>query len=253
MVIARTLRMTVAQAEVALLAEEFWSRVGESYGFPRDIERAAMMAFPIVIVKMARLTSQTITHWLRARGAPSAVPLCDSEMAGCLVAHRGRGVIFVAGTDTPREQRATVAHEVAHFIRHYLAVRHRALRAIGPSIVGVLDGDRPATFSERAQSVLQNAPIGVHVHVLPRDDRSDIIARFEEEADELALQLVAPYEVVVEYLRSSSVVDGAHERRNALSTYFGVPAAWFVAYVPDQHKRANDPLGTILTQLRTTR
>src|SRR5687768_2634583 len=97
-------RAMVVQAEVALLADRFWARVGELYAFPRDIERAAMIALPIVIVKLPRLTSQTLAEWLRARGAIVVVPICETNMAGCLVAHRGRAVIFVAGTDAVNEQ-----------------------------------------------------------------------------------------------------------------------------------------------------
>src|SRR5690349_20543374 len=169
-------------ADVLFSARSFWLRVGQDYAFPRDIERAAMTALPVVIVKIPRLTSQGITAWFKSRAVEIAVPSCDSGMFGCLVAHRGKGVVFVDGTETVEEQRATVAHEIAHFLHHYLAVRDRAVGLLGPAITEVLDGDRPATFAERARSVLHDVQIGVHVHFMPRDEGSALIGRIEREA-----------------------------------------------------------------------
>lgn len=242
------------RAEVLLLADQFWRRLSEAYPFPRDIERAAMLAFPVAVVKLPRLTVERIASWLRARGAVVSVPLCDGEMVGCVVAHRGRAVIFVAGTDTADEQRATVAHELAHFIRHYLVLRERAVRALGAAVIEVLDGDREPTYAERARGLLRAVPVGVHVHVLPRSDRQSVIVRVEREADELALELLAPRETAREYLRSLGATDlSPRERRRALGKHFGLPSDWFAPYAPDQSSRAADRLGTLLTQLRRGR
>jgi hypothetical protein len=239
------------RAEVLLLAEQFWHRLGGPYPIPRDIERAAMLAYPVAVVKLPRLTVEVITSWLRARGAPVTVPLCDGEMSGCVVAHRGCAVIFVAGTDPTDEQRATIAHELAHFIRHYLGLRERAVRALGHRILEVLDGDRLPTFAERARSVLRDVPVGVHVHMLARDDRRGVIARVEREADELALELVAPHDVAADYLGGANASGGsARERRRALARYFGLPSQWFAPYAPDQPRQPSDRIGALLTQLR---
>ena len=239
------------RAEVLLLADQFWGRLREAFPFPRDIERAAMLALPVVVVKLPRLTVEGIALWLRARGAVVTVPLCEGEMAGCVVAHRGRAVIFVAGTDPADEQRATVAHELAHFIRHYLVPRERALGALGPTIIEVLDGDRQPTYAERARGVLRDAPVGVHVHVLPRGDRQGVIAQVESEADELTLELLAPRETVAAYLQSIGASKlSPRERRRALGKQFGLPPHWFAPYAPDQPSRTTDRLGTLLTQLR---
>lgn len=239
------------RAEVLLLAEEFWQRLQEAFPFPRDIERAAMLAFPVVVVKLPRLTVRRIAAWLRARDAVVTVPLCEGEMAGCVVAHRGRAVIFVAGTDPADEQRATVAHELAHFIRHYLVRRERAVWALGVAITEVLDGDRAPTYAERARGILRDVPVGVHVHVLPRDDRQGIIAEIEREADELALELMAPRETAASYLHNIGASDlSPRERRRALGKQFGLPPHWFAPYAPDQPSRPTDRLSTLLTQLR---
>lgn len=239
------------RAEVLLLAQQFWARAGGPFPFPRDIDRAAMLTYPVVVVKLPRLTVGCIASWLLARGAVVTVPLCEGEMAGCVVAHRGCAVVFVVGTDPIDEQRATAAHEIAHFIRHYLVLRERAVRALGTDILGVLDGDRAPTFAERARGVLRDVPVGVHVHVLPRDDRSSVIAQVEYEADELALELMAPRDAAGEYLHAIGASDlSPQERRHALGRHFGLPPYWFAPYAPDQLSRPVDRLDNLLTQLR---
>jgi hypothetical protein len=239
------------RAEVLLLADHFWGRLREAFPFPRDIERAAMLAFPVAVVKLPRLTAQCIATWLQEHDAVVTVPLCAGEMSGCVVAHRGRAIIFVAGTDAPDEQRATIAHEVAHFIRHYLVLRERAVRALGAGIIDVLDGDREATYAERARGVLRDVPVGVHVHILPRGDRQAVIAQVEREADELALELLAPRKTAEEHLHGIGATKlSPRERRRALGKHFGLPPDWFVLYAPEQPSRTKDRLGALLTQLR---
>lgn len=242
----------MTRAEVLLLARGFWLRVGEDYEFPRNIERAAMTALPVVIVKIPRLMSDSITTWFRSRSVDVAVPTSESGMLGCLVAHRGKGVVFVDGTDSIEEQRATVAHEIAHFLRHYLAFRDRALRALGPSVVDVLDGDRAPTFAEKAVSLLHDAPIGMHVHFMPRDHGSDLIAQVEREADALALELVAPRQAAREVL-GALTTQTPRQQRQALACHFGLPEQWLRAYAPDAHRARPDPLGAIIEKLRVTR
>lgn len=238
------------RTEVVLLTEQFWARAGEVFPFPRDIERAAMLAYQVVVVKLPHLTADRIASWLRTRGAVVPMPLCEGEMAGCIIAYRGRAVIFVAGTDTSDEQRATAAHEVAHFIRHYLLPRERAVRALGSAIIEVLDGDRIPTYGERARGVLRDVPIGVHVHVIPRDDRDDIARRVEREADELALELMAPRRTAGEYLNNIFGSDlSPEERRHALGRQFGLPPAWFAPYAPDAPTLSTGRIETLLTQL----
>ena len=239
-------------AEVLLLARGFWLRVGVDYEFPRNIERAAMTALPVVIVKIPRLTSDGITTWFRSRSVEVAVPASESGMLGCLVAHRGRGVVFVDGTESVEEQRATVAHEIAHFLRHYLALRDRALKALGPAVVEVLDGDRAPTFAERAVSLLHDAPIGIHVHFMPREHGSDLIAQVEREADALALELVAPRHAAVQVL-DALTAQTPRQRRQVLAGHFGLPEEWLRAYAPDPHRAKPDPLGAIMQKLRVTR
>src|SRR5439155_24692013 len=121
---------------------------------------------------------------------------------GCLVANRGHGIIFVCGADPPDEQRLTIAHETGHFLKHYLIPRERVLEALGEAITPVLDGVREATPEERVLGVLSGVRVGAHVHLVPRQGAGDSrIAIAEDEADDLGLELLAPREALLAYLR----------------------------------------------------
>jgi hypothetical protein len=244
---------TTMRAETQLLADAFWARVGDPGPYPRDMERAAALALPVVLVKLPRLTIEALTDWLKRRGVLMTAPLCEGEMAGCIVGHRGHAVIFLTATDPEDERRATLAHEIAHVLLHYLTPRARVLRALGPSILEVLDGDRQASFAERARGALQGVQLGVHVHVLPREGRRSIIPQVEREADELALQLTAPREAVLEYVHAAAhAAAPPRECRAGLARRFGLPEGWFAAYAPEHPVHPRDRLDGILAQLRRT-
>jgi hypothetical protein len=217
------------------------------------MERAAVIALPLMLVKLPRLTVEALAAWLWQRGVSLAAPLCEGEMAGCVVAHRGHAVIFLSATDPDDERRATLAHEVAHLLLHYLAPRDRALRALGPAILEVLEGERQATFAERTKGALRDVQLGVHVHVLPRDTRRSIISRVEREADELGLQLVAPREAVLDYMRAAGLTSiRPGECRLELARQFGLPQDWFLGYAPEERTQPRDRLGAMLRELRRT-
>jgi hypothetical protein len=221
-------------------ARDFWHRAGGvPVGFPRDIERAVALALPVAVVKLPRVTVTEVSGWLGARGVSVAVPPNSYELAGCVVAHRGRALAFVCGADPEDELRVTVAHEASHVIVHYLDPRAAAVRAIGPGVIDVLDGLREATTAERVTAVIASVRVGPHVHLLPRGERRRIaaVSTAEEEADELALELLAPRHAVgrmLQTLENNQTMATPEGRRAALAERFGVPAMWFRQFVPDR-------------------
>jgi Zn-dependent peptidase ImmA (M78 family) len=237
------------KAETLFFAKAFWDQAGDPGPFPRNMERAITLALPVAIAKLSRLNVEVLAAWLAQRHVPIKVPHCDGEMAGCLFAHRGHAVIFVAATDPEDEVRGTLAHELAHLLMHYFALREQALRAVGRGILEVLDGDRPATFAERTKGLLRHAVIGPHVHVLPRDDSRDTVSRIERQADQLALQLVAPRAAVLAFIRQSEA-STPRQRRAQLAERFGLPANWFHDYATDGISQSHDRMTAMLTQLR---
>jgi Zn-dependent peptidase ImmA (M78 family) len=166
---------------------------------------------------------------------------------GCLVAHRGHGIIFVCGIEEPGELRLTVAHEAAHFLVDYLLPRQHMINALGDRIAEVLDGLRPAAHEERVHAILSHVRLGPHVHLLPRadtdEDSDPFAAHTEDRADRLALELLAPRERVISLLQNLSVGEAvsANEASSALAAYFGLPvhaSEWIIQQM-SQHRPAS--------------
>jgi hypothetical protein len=98
------------------LAEEFWAGTGLHDVFPRKIEQVVAFKLPLALVPLSPLTVAAIGRWLQQRDIARRLPNDRRDLCGCLVAHGGRGFIFLCDTDSPEEQRLTMAHETAHFL-----------------------------------------------------------------------------------------------------------------------------------------
>ncbi len=185
---------------LARAVAEFWAKADEVEPFPRTLEAAISQALPLIIVKLPRLTIHAADEWLRARGRTSPFRVSNRRLRGCLIAHAGQGIIMLDGADSEAERRYTVAHELAHFILDYLEPRHRAVALLGPGIVEVLDGIRPARQDERIDAILGQVCVGIHSHLMERaaggEIRNGQVLAAEEHADRLALELLAPADEV---------------------------------------------------------
>ena len=221
------------------LAREFWSGTGLDGTFPRNMERAIAIRLPLAVVKMPRLSAGVVGTWLMRRHVAVRLPADRRDLMGCLVAHRGHGIVFICGQDEPEEQRLTVAHETAHFLVDYLLPRRHVIQALGEQVTDVLDGVRPPAPSERAAAILSHVRLGPHVHVLPRregDEDSDaLVTHSEHRADLLALELVAPRAHVIGVLRQVSSREAltAGRAESRLASYFGLPAHVFDSMARD--------------------
>jgi hypothetical protein len=166
-----------------------------AHTFPRDVEFAAL-SLPVHVELIDDLTRSKIDAWLhRHLDWPLATIADDRRLRGCLVAHRGRAIIFLEARETIEERRFTLSHELAHFVGHYLAARALATVRLGPSIVAVLDGDRAPTATERLSGVLARCPLGIFRDVLDREGAEPLTAaaeRMETEADATAFLALAP-------------------------------------------------------------
>lgn len=211
----------------AELARDFWAEAGTAESFPRALRRAAVRALPVSIVLLPCLRLDGVRAWLRDNGV--ACP-CDERgrpLRACLAACRGHGLIFLDGTDGDDEQRFSLAHELAHFLRHYWRPRRQACRSLGEQAAEVFDEERPPTGQERLHALLKNAPLGFHLHLMRRGPRHEVInagvARAEEEADLLAYELLAPAAEVL--ARTGTVQGDAGRIRLAavLQGDFGLP------------------------------
>lgn len=168
-------------------------------GFPRDLAQIAPLTLPVSIIVREKLTTLHVADAIAASTGRLAKPLRDRRLRGCLVAHRGFGMIFLDEDDAALV-RFALAHELAHFVGHYLARRELAIARLGAAIVDVLDGVRPPTAQERLAGILTGCPLGAFSDVMEREDGIPLSAAaeiMEYEADEAAFLALAPIGIVI--------------------------------------------------------
>ncbi len=206
-------------------AAVFWQEAGTIEPFPRELRGSISRALPLSVIYLSKISVAAVHEWLRRNRVACPGAIDDRPLRACLVARAGAGFVFLAGTDAENEQRFSLAHELAHFLRHYWHPRQLASRRLGPRILEVLDGQRPATFEERLQAVLRFVPVGFHIHLMERDERGrfadSAVAVAEHEADRLAYELLAPAEAVQSRL---GTLDGT-ALADLLGQEFGLPRA----------------------------
>jgi hypothetical protein len=185
----------------------------------------------MVIVSLPRLCLQDVRDWLHRHGFGCPCSAVDRRLHGFLLARDGWGYVFLDGEDPEDEQRLSLAHELAHFLRHYWYPRREVCRKLGPGVLEVLDGRRRATDSERTQALLAAVPVGIHWHLLAHEEDGSLprgtVSTAEEEADRLGYELLAPAnevqkrrgellgEALVQSLRTEFGLPDAHARRYA--------------------------------------
>jgi Zn-dependent peptidase ImmA (M78 family) len=165
------------------------------------------------------------------------------------VANAGRGFVIVDGTDPDDERRFSLAHEVAHFILDYLLPRRKANDRFGIQITDVLDGYRPPTAEERFGSILSDVSIGIHTHLMDRDEQGEYasgsVAVAESRADKLALELLAPENDVRAEVKQDrhpgSRRQGSERIAAVLLEHFGLPRRVSLTYARDLSARWHKP------------
>src|SRR5262245_26511008 len=190
--------MTIVAPRIKDAAKAFWKAAGgrNRYGMPADLERAVAFALPLGICRMPALSTAKVAAVLERIGTIPWSTSPDRPLCGCLVADVGVGLIFLDGGDPPDEQRYSLAHEIAHFLLHYLQPRRLMLDELGAGMLAVLDGKRPPTDSERLSAALRNIVLEPFRHAMARTSDGQIshfrTRSIESEADELALEILAP-------------------------------------------------------------
>lgn len=213
------------------LAQQFWHEVGYAEPFPRRLrEPLDASPFLVTVEALPHLTTKEVARFLAEQGCPRTWAGKDRALCGCLVADNGTAWLFLDANDDPDEQTATLAHELAHFLRDYWQPRQRAVAALGPDVLEVLDGRRAARPAERLHAVLRNTPLGCHVHLMTRhaEYQEPTVRAAEEAADTLALELLAPADVVMDRY-ATLPGEGV---RTVLQRDFGLTPAFAARYAP---------------------
>lgn len=200
-------------------AEAFWEKAGGRvrFGTPVDIEKAASWALSVAIYRISGLHSGIVSGLLKRINADAWIEETSRSLRGCLIADTGKALMLLESDDPDDEQRMTIAHEIAHLLLHYLKPRDEAVRAFGPGIISVLDRTRPPTAGERVSSILRNVQIEPYRHAMDRgtSHNARAVNAIEDEADDLAVELLAPWQEL-QRLRGASP--------GALRARFGLPA-----------------------------
>ncbi len=207
----------------AELARAFWEKAREAEPFPRTLRRAIARSVRLSIVLLPRLSVRAAFDWLQNCGLVCELPGEDRPLRACLVARNGHGVALVDGSDGDAEQRFSIAHELAHFLRDYWSLRRRILKRLGPEGLQVLEGERPPTSQERFHALLRDVPLGFHLHLMERDRDGNpccsSIAQAEDDADRLAYELLAPAEHVLGNGKRKS----RQQLERTLREFYGLP------------------------------
>lgn len=212
------------------LSSLFWKEAPALEPFPRLLRDVIpQLSFDLTIEELPGLGSEKVRRFLSRIGWTWHDPVPDRPLRACIVAENGGGWIFLDAEDELAERTYSLAHELAHFLRHYWHPRQRAIAALGPVILEVLDGHRLATPQERLHALLRHAPLAGYSHLMRRSMGlyNPDLALAEEEADQLAFELLAPAEEVRRLAGSGSCEEGFEV---ILRETFGLPASAAKAY-----------------------
>ncbi len=190
-------------------ANKFWRLAGKSEPFPRSLESSVAWALPLAIVKLPHLGLGDISNWLTRNGIYCVIDVSDHPLRAYLIARAGKGIVFLDGTDSDDERRFSLAHEVAHFILDYLIVREKTLKTYGEEVRDVLDGIRMPTALVGVKGIFRGIKLGTYSHLIARSVEGNVekneVLQAEDNADLLALELLAPKMAVLQRLEKLGV------------------------------------------------
>jgi hypothetical protein len=218
---------------VARFADAFWEAAGSREPFPRTLRRFIARALPMVVISLPRLHLRAVLDWLGRHRIPCACSAIDRSLHACLHASRGWGYLFLDGADPEDEQRLSLAHELAHFLKHYWRPRRDLGQTLGEQGLEIIDGHRAPTDAECVRALLAQVALELPLHFMERDEDGATLpstAATEDEADRLAYELLAPAEEVLRHASGIRTESGRIALQELLRGHFGLPAAHALRY-----------------------
>lgn len=195
------------------------------------LERACL-SLQLSLEKAPGLTSDYVREWLNSRGIKRrGIPKENRRLHGCMVAMADCGILFYDSSDTERQQRFTLAHEVAHFVLDHRLLRQRLLGIFGESILPVLDRKRDPSPQESLSLVFHRLSWGGPVQLMNRSasgaPSTGAAMAVEQGADLLAFELLAPQALAWPLVKHqsepqavSTLVEHFHLPRREARSYF---------------------------------
>jgi hypothetical protein len=217
------------------VAARFWEELGEEEPFPRNLETAILYGRRRLSVEsVLGLRPRVVQAWLHARGHRVELQTHDRRLNGCLYAIRGRVFIFLEKDLSASQRRVVLGHEFGHFLLDYEAPRQRAERRLGPTLLPVLDGERPATIAEQVSATLAGLSMEPYVHFMDRNPDGryvEPVSELERRADAMSLELLAPWRAVLAEMQLKCTWPGEITQwEEHLANRFGLPHGWAQHY-----------------------
>jgi hypothetical protein len=236
-----------ADGDLRLLAGSVWTSAPSEISDALDIDAAIAWAAPLAVVRLPRLTLNSANTWLASQAIRFKFDQPDRSLRGLLLAWRGNGLVLIDGTLSRAEHRFTLAHEFGHFLIDYLATRERVITR-APKLLEVLDGYRSPTYDDRALAAVQQAPLGVHTHLVDRQQHTDLawdVAMAEDRASRFALELLCPWPRVLGLLRNQARLFGSEPYDEKLRVAAEIVKHGFALPPSAAHSRAKEVLTTL--------
>ena len=201
--------MRYGRAQIEKIAADFRAKAGLPQDPPYDIAKAAKLILPLQVIEIAGLDLEKIRQWLRHRNLVDTIDDIEAgnrTVHGFILTQRGSGLIFVDSEDLEAEQRFTIAHEVSHFLIDHKIPRQKIISRFGDRLEKIMDGELPLKRSDELFALIKGADIHQRTRSIENDGdgsfRSWINFIAENEADGLALELLAPQQAVVSEILS---------------------------------------------------
>jgi Zn-dependent peptidase ImmA (M78 family) len=193
--------MRFSKPQIERIAREFWSKANPVHRQTLDISSAVDEVLPVRVIYIQRLSFAEIKYWLENRGVKTEFEANNRPLHGVIMIQEGFGFIFVDANDGSIQQRFTIAHEVSHFLLDYQIPRENAMLAIGTEIEDVLNGKAEATRFQQVKALIKGISIQPYTHLTEKSADGSFLNWMnytsENEADYLALELLAPRSVVI--------------------------------------------------------
>lgn len=200
--------MRFTKSQIERIAREFWSTTDEKYRVNFDIAGAVEHLPAIDVIHIDRLSPGKVEDWLKDMSIEIQFGVNDRNLHGILFIRNEHACMFLDKADSETQQRFTIAHEMSHYLLDYQLPKERAMLELGTGIKEVLNGNVKATEYQLVLSLIKGVDIEPYTVLIEKKGQGSFSSwtnyNAENEADYLALELLAPRARVISDTISST-------------------------------------------------